>query len=257
LKLKLIVDYLNENKFDKVDKLLDDAIENPTQSGTKKQRLFLEEFVFKDVSKQAKLVFLYCCFMESTFISYELLGELFQREEDELSASLASLRRRGLLVETTDKSIGKEGEEEGLMVTHRCLQEEMRLTERAEIDRHKILARIGECLLAKNRLITCDRTVTRKRDGQRVDANFRQAKHLLAELSKVQLDKNERLFELFTEINEKLGYFYMFYEVNYAKALDCFKQVNKFMTKRNKKEGNKLGKTFFYNVNILKMYLKY
>jgi hypothetical protein len=243
-----------------VDKLLDEAIKDSTSNGKKKQTLlFLEDFMFKTnseqeklvseqeklVSDQAKIVFLYCCFMESKFISYELLNELFQRDEDELDASLDFLMRRGLLVETTDKSIGKEGEEDGCMVTHRCLQEEMRQTERAEIDRHKILARIGECLLAENRLITCDRTVTRKRDGMSIDANFRQAKHLLAELSKVELDKNSKLLKLFTEINEKLGYFYMFYEVNYAKALDCFKQVNKFMTKRNKKEGKKSGKLFF------------
>ena len=121
----------------------------------------------------------------------------------------------------------------------------MRQTERAEIDRHKILARIGDCLLAENRLITCDRTVTRKRDGMRIDANFRQAKHLIGQLSELELDKNETLLNLFTTLNEKLGHFFMFYEVNYAKALECFQQVNKVMNERAEKRGNDFGKTFF------------
>ena len=196
--------------------------------------------MFKNVSEQAKLVFLYCCFMESKFISYELLGELF---EDELELSLDCLKRRGLLVKTTDKSIGRDGKETGYAVTHRCLREEMRQTERGKKDLHRILARIGECLLAKNILITCDRTVTRLRDGKRIDANFRQAKYLMAQLLEFELDKNEDLLKLFTEINEKLGNYYIFYETDYAKALDCFQQVNEFMTKRNIMENN-LGKTF-------------
>ena len=181
--------------------------------------------------------------MESKFISYELLGELFQRDDDELDLSLDCLKRRGLLVKTTDKSIGRDGKEHGYVVTHQCLREEMRQTERGKKDGHKILARIGECLMAKNRLITCDRSVTRLRDGKRIDANFRQAKYLMAQLSELELDKNEDFLMLFTEINEKLGNFYMFYEVDYTKALDCFQQVNVVMTERNILENN-LGKTF-------------
>ena len=139
-----------------------------------------------------------------------------------------------------------EGEEEdGCFVTHRCLQEEMRQRLKSEIDRHEILTRIGECLLSNNRLITCDRNVTRKRDGRRVDANFRQAKHLIAQLSELELDTNETLLNLFTTLNEKLGYFYMFYDVDYARALTCFQQVNEVMKERAAKRENNLGKAFF------------
>ena len=224
---------------------MSEALENSHQKSEKKLNLSLEDFVFKGVSEQTKLVFLYCCFMDPQFIGYELLGELFQQEVDD---DLQFLKRRGLLVETTDKCIrGLElgGEEDGCFVTHRCLQEEMRQRLKREIDRHEILTRIGECLLSNNRLITCDRNVTRKRDGRRIDANFRQAKHLIAQLSELELDKNETILNLFTTLNEKLGHFFMFYEVNYAKALECFQQVNKVMTKRAEKRGNDFGKTFF------------
>jgi hypothetical protein len=224
---------------------LTEALENSHQKSEKKLNLSLEDFVFKGVSEQTKLVFLYCCFMDPQFIGYEFLGDLFQQEVDD---DLQFLKRRGLLVETTDKCIrGLElgGEEDGCFVTHRCLQEEMRQRLKSEIDRHEILTRIGECLLSNNRLITCDRNVTRKRDGRRVDANFRQAKHLIAQLSELELDKNESLLNLFTALNEKLGGFFMFYEVSYAKALECFQQVNKVMTERAEKRGNDFGKTFF------------
>ena len=159
--------------------------------------------------------------------------------------AIQCLKRRGLLVETTDKSIrGLEaGEEDGCCVTHRCLQEEMKQTISGN-ERQEILTRIGECLLSNNRLITCDRNVTRKRDGKRIDANFRQAKHLIAQLSELKLDTNETLLNLFTTLNEKLGYFYMFYAVDYARALICFKQVNEVMKERAKKRENNSGRTF-------------
>ena len=50
-----------------------------------------------------------------------------------------------------------------LCYTHPCLQEEMRQRLKSEID----LTRIGECLLLNNnnnRLITCDRNVTRNHE---------------------------------------------------------------------------------------------
>ena len=99
--------------------------------------------------------------------------------------------------------------------------------------------------------------MTRKRDGRRIDANFRQANHLIAQLSELKLDKNETLLNLFTTLNEKLGYFFMFYEVGYAKALECFQQVNKVMTERAEKRGNNFGKTFL-NVlwNELKKFIR-
>jgi hypothetical protein len=228
-----------------VDRLLTEALENSQEKSEKKLNLFLEHFVFTGVSEQTKLVFLYCCFMDPQFISYELLGELFQqKEEDDLQTSIQYLIRRGLLVETTDKCIrGLElGGEDGCFVTHRCLQEEMRQRLKSEIDRHEILTRIGECLLSNKRLITCDRNVTRKRDGRRIDVNFRQVKHLIAQLSELKLDKNETLLNLFTTLNEKLGYFFLFYEVGYAKALECFQQVNEVMTERSKKGENNFGK---------------
>ena len=220
-----------------------EALENSHQKSEKKLNLFLEHFVFTGVSEQTKLVFLYCCFMDPQFIGYELLGDLFQQEVDD---DLQYLKRRGLLVDTTDKCIrGLElgGEEDGCFVTHRCLQEEMRQRLKSEIDRHEILTRIGECLLSNNRLITCDRNVTRKRDGKIIDANFRQAKHLIVQLSELKLDKkNKKLLSLFTELNEKLGYFYMFYEVNYTEALKCFEQV--MVERDNKMRENNLGKKF-------------
>ena len=137
-----------------------EALENSHQKSEKKLNLSLEDFVFKGVSEQTKLVFLYCCFMDPQFIGYELLGDLFQQEVDD---DLQYLKRRGLLVDTTDKCIrGLElgGEEDGCFVTHRCLQEEMRQRFKSEIG----LTRIGECLLSKNnnRLITCDRSCDKK-----------------------------------------------------------------------------------------------
>jgi hypothetical protein len=187
--------------------------------------------------------------MEPQFISYKLLGDLFQRKNGEPDVSIQYLMHRGLLVETTDKFIRGGGvdykEDDGCCVTHRCLQEEMKQTISGTDERQEILTRIGECLLSKNRLITCDRNVTRKRDGCRIDANFRQAKHLLAQLSELKLDTNETLLNLFTTLNEKLGYYYMFYEVDYAKALECFQQVNNVTTVRAEKSKNNRGKTIF------------
>ena len=230
---------MNQNKTQDVDKLLDEALGNTAKNA------FLNDFMLKGVSEQAKLVFLYCCFMEPQFISYKLLGDLFQRKNGETVLAIECLKRRGLLVEKTDKSIrGLEvGEEDGCCVTHRCLQEEMKQT-KSDKERQEILTRIGECMVSNNRLITCDRNVTRKRDGKRIDANFRQAKHLIVQLSELKLDTNETLLNLFTTLNEKLGYFYMFYDVDYARALTCFQQVNEVMKERAAKKENNLGKAF-------------
>ena len=59
------------------------------------------------------------------------------------------------------------------------------------------------------------------------------------------IDTNETLLNLFTTLNEKLGYYYMFYEVDYAKALECFQQVSNVMNERAEKSKNNRGKTFF------------
>ena len=156
-------------------------------------------------------LFACCCFLEPNFIDGELLNELFpdMMNDDELQESLDFLESRGLI--ERDKS----GESVGYAITHRCLQKEMRkfYGERCE----EILNIIGECLAMRVKE-PCNRDVQKK---ESIDLDFKQVKYLI-----IQLETNTNLRDLFTNLNDRLGYFYLYYEINYKKALDCFEQVS-------------------------------
>ena len=223
----LIVKYLNANTVASVDELLEEIRIVHNSNENKNEELFLEDYLFKEMPKDAKLVFEYCSFLEPTFIPFKLLYKLLTRKE--LQSAVNFLERRGLL---TYKEY-----EDGCSITHRHLQKEMR--QRLSRQRNdEVLSEIGNCL-AKS-VIACDRNVTRKRDEKRIDVDFRQVKHVVPQLEArtVSLPHSElhvQLRDSLTELNEKLGYFYFFYDVNYEKALVCFEKVKVAMDERHGK----------------------
>ena len=158
-------------------------------------------------------LFAYFSYLEPSLIDCELLIKLFPNDDDELQVSLNHLERRGLI--KLERNDGKNG----YAITHRCLQKEMRhfYHGQGRESSEQILKRIAECL-AKRVEIPCDRHV---RKNRRIDLDFEQVKCVVT-----QLETNTELRDLLTELNEKLGYFYLFYEINYRKALDCFEKVS-------------------------------
>jgi hypothetical protein len=190
-----------------------------------------EDYLIKNMSKQVQRLFAYFSYLEPNFIDCELLKKLFPNDDDELQVSLNHLERRELI--KLEKYSGV-----GYSITHRCLQKEMRHFYHGQ-DREsneQILKRIAECL-AKRVEKPCDRHV---RKEERVDFEFKQVKYIVA-----QLEENKILRDLLTELNEKLGYFYFFYEINYNKALDCFEKVSAVMQEKRYKFS--LGKCFSKN----------
>ena len=173
------------------------------------------------MSIQVQRLFAYFSYLEPNFIDCELLKKLFPNNDDELQVSLNHLERRGLI--KLEKYSGV-----GYAITHRCLQKEMRhfYHGQGRESSEQILKRIAECL-AKRVEIPCDRHV---RKNRRIDLDFEQVKCVVT-----QLETNTKLRDLLTELNEKLGYFYLFYEINYRKALDCFEQVSAVMQEKRYK----------------------
>ena len=182
------------------------------------------------MSIKVQRLFAYFSYFEPNFIDCELLNELFPHDDDDLQKSLDYLERRGLIeLEERDESVG-------YAITHRCLQKEMGhfYHGQGRESSEQILKRIAGCL-AKRVEIPCNRHV---RKNRRIDLDFKQVKYVVT-----QLETNKKLRDLLTELNEKLGYFYLFYEINYRKALDCFEQVSEVM--QEQRYGKCFSKNFF------------
>ncbi len=218
----LIVKYLNANSVIDVDELLEEIKSVHSSNENKDEELFLEDYLLKEMPKEAKRVFEYCSFLEPTFIPFKLLNKLLPRKE--LQSAVNFLERRGLLIKTDYKK-----HEEGCSITHMHLQKEMR--QRMSRQRNgELLAKIGKCLAES--VLACDRNVTRKRDEKRVDVDFKQVKHVVTQLEDrtvsplPQSELHVQMRDSLTELNEKLGYYYFFYDVSYEKALACFEKVN-------------------------------
>ena len=182
------------------------------------------------MSLEVQRLFAYFSYLEPNFIDCELLNELFPDDDDDLQKSLDYLERRGLI------ELEERDENSGYAITHRCLQKEMQHFYQGRESSEQILKRIAECL-AKRVEIPCNRHV---RKNRRIDLDFKQVKYVVT-----QLETNKKLRDLLTELNEKLGYFYLFYEINYRKALDCFEQVSAVMQEQRYKFS--LGKCFSKN----------
>ena len=186
---------------------------------------------------ESQRVFAYCSYLEHKFIDFDLLNKLFPNDEDQLQDSVKILQQRGLIEEEAI------GEREGCRVTHVCLQTEMKHFYHLGRDRENDDAILTRICLALRGVIACDRHVRRE---ERIDLEFKQVKHVVAQLEmKKTTNLSNELHDLYTELNEKLGYFYLFYEINYEKALACFEQVNEVMTKRHKNSVDLNTSNFF------------
>jgi len=239
LKLMLIVKYLNANDMASVDDLLEEIKVVHSSNENKDEELFLEDCLFKEMPKEAKRVFEYCSFLEPTFIPFKLLDRLLTKgmkdERKELQSAVNFLERRGLLIKTDYKNY-----EEGCSITHMHLQKEMR--QRMSRQRNgELLAKIGKCLAES--VLACDRNVTRKRDEKRVDVDFKQVKHVVAQLEDRTVSplSQSEFRDSLIELNEKLGYYYFFYDVSYEKALACFEKVNVAINKESERDLDNLN----------------
>ena len=180
---------------------------------------FNQYFLNELPDERIKNIFATCSFMDPSSIHFDILLGLYPDDTDNLFNSLECLSDRGFIdIDYTNETIS---------VTHRKMQEKMQEIIPQD-ERNEILKKLGgyfeEKLVEK-----CERNV---KQSEKCDAYYKQVKCVAAYLA----DQSQEFGCLLAKLNEKLGYYYFYYEVNYSKALECFEQVDEITNKSNNHE---------------------
>jgi tetratricopeptide (TPR) repeat protein len=248
LKLKLIVNYINDNLVDY--ECLNDCVEFIRTQSSGIKEVEIESNLFKSLSKTKSLSILaYSAYLDADTISLNLMRGLFKP----LKEALNKLISLGMLDVDYDKS---------KLTMHRLVQAEMRsfiqnnpneLLEDSK-DEWTILNNIIKHL--NSSLTIVDRSVTNNgtKLSEKIDQDYAQVKaivNFIDQKSKEEsgLSKNlKEQFRLnvdFLKLKEKLGDYYIYFDVSNAfKALDLFMFVkNSFVQVKNNNDNEDLARS--------------
>jgi hypothetical protein len=175
---------------------------------------FNQYFLSELPDEKIQDIFATCSFMDPSSINLDILDELYDNEN--LYTQLEFLSDRGYIdIDYTNDTIS---------VTHRKLQEKMKKIMSQEA-RNRILNKL--CGYFEDKVV--EKFERNVKQSEKCDAFYKQIKTVATYLA----NQSAEFGSFLAKLNEKLGYYYLYYEVNLIGALKCFKQVNEIMNESN------------------------
>ena len=259
LKLKLTVNYINENFLDFSS--LKECVDFIRTQSTAIKEVEVETYLFKALSKSKSLrILAFCSYLDADAISLNLMRDLFKP----LKEALGKLISLGML--DVDYKTSK-------IKMHRLVQSEMRsfirnnpnefLMDETK-DEKKILMHLIKHL---NSSLTFGSSVTNNGSelSEKIELEYAQAKSLInfidlnldEEESKINFKQEFQLNVEYLKLKEKLAYYYFYFDVsNQYKALDIFQFVNNSLSEihKNNENNEDLARSFFV-IGLINYYI--